>query len=220
MPGPVKSLRPSRVLGVLTWWQVRSRAVHTNTPETPRANALVRKSWGGPCEPLSTRSICGPAATAGIAGGGLGGSQVADTRGAPAVFRNPDALLICRSQQRSEGGPGAGSWECEEQEVGKAMWVSPRGRLCPLQFLLAWPLSLAPHPPSTEGSLGAHRGHLFPLWGSALTFSPPPLTLGSCGLTLEGQGPGCFPAWGSDPRWMPWEAPSGSFVPWALFLGV
>lgn len=88
--------------GVLTWWQVSSRAVHTNTPDTPRANALVRKSWGGPCEPLSTRSICGPAATVGIAGGGLGGSQVADTRGAPAVFRNPDAFLICRSQQRSE----------------------------------------------------------------------------------------------------------------------
>lgn len=88
--------------GVLTWWPVSSRAVHTKMPETPRANALVRKSWGAPCEPLSTRSITGPAATVGIAGGGLGGSQVADTRGAPAVFRNPDAFLICRSQQRSE----------------------------------------------------------------------------------------------------------------------
>lgn len=91
---------------VLTWWPVSSRAVHTNTPETPRANALVRKSWGAPCEPLSTRSICGPAATVGIAGGGLGGSQVADTRGAPAVFRNPDAFLI--SVSRKLFGPGLG----------------------------------------------------------------------------------------------------------------
>lgn len=120
-----------------TWWQVSSRAVHTNTPDTPLAKALVRKSWGPPCEPLSTRSICGPAATVGMAGGGLRGSQVADTRGAPAVFRNSEALLICRRRQRSEdsaeaqtrvgvGGAGAG------QEVGKAMWVSPGGQFSPL----------------------------------------------------------------------------------------
>lgn len=130
VPGAVHSIGPGSeglgVGGVHTWWPVSSRAVHTNTPETPRANALVRKSWGAPCEPLSTRSICGPAATMGIAGGGLGGSQVADTRGAPAVFRNPDAFLICRSQQRSEN-PGEGSRGSVRDRRWGRRWARPCG---------------------------------------------------------------------------------------------
>lgn len=43
-------------------------------------------------------------------------------------------------------------------------------------------------PISTEASLGAHRGHLSPLWESALAFPPTLLTLGSRGIPLEGQG--------------------------------
>lgn len=178
---------------MLTWWQVRSRAVHTNTPDTPRANALVRKSWGGPCEPLSTRSICGPAATVGISGEELGGIQVADTKGAPAVFRKPDAFLICRSQQRSEqpgqppplrgsvrAGGGAGDGQ---GHVGVA-----QGPALPTA-VSAWLATIPSTPPiSTEASLGAHRGHLSPLWESALAFPPTLLTLGSRGIPLEGQG--------------------------------
>lgn len=71
-------------------------------------------------------------------------------------------------------------------------------------------------PISTEVSLGAHRGHLSPLWESALAFPSTLLTLGGVGSHLKDKGPGRFAAWGSDPGWIFWEeAPSGSFVLWA-----
>lgn len=94
--------------GGLTWWQVSNRAVHTKTPEMPRANAVVRKSREAPWELFPMRSICGPvgtegmAGTVGMAGRGLGCGQVADTRGPPAVPRSPETLVICRG----EGGHG------------------------------------------------------------------------------------------------------------------
>lgn len=91
-----------------TWWQVSTRAVHTKTPETPRANAVVRKSREVPWELFPMGSICSPVGTedaegtVGMAGWGLGCGQVADTRGLRAVPRSPEALVICRG----EGGHG------------------------------------------------------------------------------------------------------------------
>lgn len=85
-----------------------TKAVHTKTPEMPRASAEVRKSWEAHWELFPMRSICdladtvGTVGMVGMAGLGLGCVQVADTRGPPAVPRSLEALVICRG----EGGHG------------------------------------------------------------------------------------------------------------------
>ena len=119
-----------------------------------------------------------------------------------------ETLTHSSSAETSRGVRSQGRllWECAGQEVGpevgKAVWVSPRGG-CHLGASSAQCTFCLPgHRPYH------HHPQKLP-WGPTtatcplceslgLIFPPARLILGSCGLTLE-QGPSCFPAWGSDP---------------------
>lgn len=146
------SWRPEE--GGLTWWQVSARAVHTKTPEMPRARGVVRNSWEVPWELFPTWSPCSsPAGSVGMAARGLGCCPVADAWGALPAARSPGALVI------RQGWEDSGPWRRREQrcpEAGRSPGLggeggSGEGRLLP-KAAGCWALVAG----SSQGGGGGH----------------------------------------------------------------
>lgn len=169
-----------------------TRAAHTKTPETPRASAVVRKSREAAWELLPMWSICGPAGATGMAAEGLGGGQVEGARGAPAITRIPETLLICRGGGCEGGLKAKGQFPPGRGGVGQGSPEGGSARPCLLQCLLlsmaGASLHLATVPGTTSFRLWVHLS-LLP-WGFR-SVSPllwPQAVLGA----IYARGPGFF----------------------------